>query len=121
MDAYGIDRSNYAIRCAPTEILNRVAVRDARELDYYDDNEFDLVLGINVIENLPLDECRKIIQQIERIGKNKFMRLDAWRNEEEKKMMENWAFTAITYLQPKDWINVLKNEGYTGEVYWFFP
>ena len=121
IDAYGIDISEYAIGCSPPEIRDRLKVRDVRNLYVYGHEEFDLVTVFGAIENLPLDECKNIIREIQRISKNAYIRLDAYRNEEERKRMEDWAFTAITYLHVDDWKKVFEEVGYTKDYYWFWP
>ena len=123
MDAYGLDVSEYAIRCCPPEIMPYVLQRDVRTMYQlvYDDNEFDLVTAISVVETLREPECREVIREIQRIGKNAFLKVDAWRNEEEKQRMIDWGITGITMMSTDDWKQLFKEEGYKGDYYWFIP
>ena len=41
---------------------------DAKNLNY-EDNSFDLVISITTIHNLDFDECKKSLQEIERVSK----------------------------------------------------
>ena len=121
MDAYGIDISKYAIECSPPEIRDRLFVNDARNLHIFKDKEFNLVISINTIHNLKEDECRKAIREIQRIGKNAFIVVDSYRNEEEKERMLEWNMTGETIKSDKGWIEMFKEEGYTGDYSWFIP
>ena len=121
MDAYGIDISEYAINCVPTEVKDRVHVRDVRDLSIYKDKEFDLVLGLNVLENMEEQETRACLREIERIGKNSYLKLDSWRNDEEKQRFMEWNITPTTYGSTEYWMNMFDEEGFTGDYYWFIP
>ena len=51
---------------------------DAKNLNY-EDNSFDLVISITTIHNLDFDECKKSLQEIERVSKkHKFITVDAF-------------------------------------------
>lgn len=121
MDATGIDISEYAINCSPPEIRNNLVAFDTRDLTWVVDKEFDLVLAINVLENLEESDCRKAIREIQRIGKNAFLRLDAWHNTEEKQRMMDWHLTGVTLMSTDDWEQLFKEEGYKGDYFWFIP
>jgi SAM-dependent methyltransferase len=118
-DVRGIDVSSYAIEHAKEEVREFVQVADAMQLPY-PDNSFDLVISINTIHNLPLDQCKQALREIQRVSKkNAFVTMDAWRNEAEKKAMLAWNLTALTYMHVDDWKKVFDEVGYTGDYYWF--
>jgi len=121
MDAEGIDISPYAIGCSPPEIRSRLMVWDVRDLWIFRDKEFDLVISINTIHNLPEKDCRKAIREIQRIGKNAFIVMDSYRNDEEKQRMLEWNITGETIKSSDGWKKMFKEEGYTGDFYWFIP
>jgi hypothetical protein len=117
----GIDVSSYAIENALPEVRDIVSIGDAKDLSQFDNNEFDLVISINTVHNLKLDECRKALQEIERVGQNKFITVDAWRTDEEKEAMLAWNLTANTMMSVNDWERFFRTSGYTGDYYWFMP
>jgi ubiquinone/menaquinone biosynthesis C-methylase UbiE len=117
----GIDISPYAIKNAKEEIKPYLNVGNAKDLGEFKDKEFDLVTSITTIHNLEIDECKKAIMEIERVGKNKFITVDAWRNEEEKNRMNAWNLTAKTFMSTDNWKKLFKEVGYTGDYYWFIP
>ena len=80
----GIDISSYAIDNAMASVQDFIHVGNAKELPYRD-NSFDLVISINTVHNLPLDDCKQAIQEIQRVSRNhSFITMDAWRTEEER-------------------------------------
>lgn len=117
----GIDISDYAISNAMDEIKPFVQVANAKKLPFQD-KSFDLVISINTVHNLPLEECKDAIREIQRVSKtNSFLTVDAFRNEEEKKRMDMWNLTALTYMSVSEWEKLFKEVGYTGDYYWFIP
>lgn len=92
----GLDISEYSINHAMDghtdpkakgEVLPFMIKASADELPY-PDNSFDVVLAINTIHNLPIEKCKKAIQEMIRVSKNKekiFIQVDTYRNENEKK------------------------------------
>ncbi len=120
-DIKGIDISNYAVENSIDEVKNLMSVGNANNLEF-EDNSFDLVISINTIHNLPLEECKKSLQEISRVSKkNSFIIVDSWNNEEEEKRMKAWNLTALTYMSSDDWINLFTELDYTGDFDWFIP
>ena len=121
MDAYGIDISQYAIGCSPPIIRQYLLVGNANDLSRFKDKEFDLVVSITTVHNLLEIECRKAIKEIQRVGKRAWIKVDSYRNSNEKKEMFDWNITAETILSRDDWIKLFKEEGYTGDYWWTLP
>ena len=117
----GIDISKYAIENALNDIKPFIQVANAKKLPYAD-KSFDLVISINTIHNLPLEECKQALREIQRVSKkNAFITVDAYRTEEEKKRMDMWNLTALTYMSVTEWEVLFKEVGYTGDYFWFIP
>lgn len=115
----GIDISEYAIKHAIENVKFFLRVGNAKELPY-EDNSFDLVISINTIHNLPLEECKQALREIQRVTrKHAFVTMDAWRTEEERKRLMKWNLTALTYMHVDDWKKLFAEVGYTGDYYWF--
>lgn len=117
----GVDISRYAIENCLPDLKPFISVANAKQLPF-GDNTFDLVVSINTIHNLPLEECCLALEEIERVSKkNKFIFVDAWRNEEERQNMAKWVLTGLTVLSTAAWKELFKLAGYTGDFYWFTP
>lgn len=120
IEVKGIDVSNYAIENAIESMKPHVQVADAQELPFGDEM-FDLAISINTIHNLEKNECGRALQELERVAKNAFITVDAFRTAEEEKRMYQWNLTAKTILHVEDWIKFFDEVGYTGDYYWFIP
>lgn len=117
----GIDISAYAIDNAMEDIKDFVEVSDCKKLPY-DNHTFDLVISINTIHDVSYKDCKKALQEIERVGRaHKFIVVDAYRNNEEKERIFKWNLTAKTILHTDDWKKLFADGGYTGDYYWFIP
>jgi len=115
----GVDISEYAINNSIPEMVPNVQVANATKLPYEDDS-FDLVISINTVHNLPLEECKQAIREIERVSRgNSFLSVDAWRNEKQHEGMLKWNLTALTYMSVDDWVALFEDVGYTGDYFWF--
>ena len=117
----GIDISEYAIANAKEEIKPFIKVGDARELPFENDS-FDLVISITTVHNLEREGCKKSLQELERVSSGgKFITVDAYFNDEEKKRMDMWNLTALTYMHTDEWKDFFEEAGYTGGYHWFIP
>jgi len=118
LEAFGIDISEYAIKNAEPEVVGRLHVGNAINIPF-PDNSFDCVISINTIHNLNRDDCIKALKEIERLSPGRgYIQVDAYRNESERKLFEDWMLTAKTYGKPEDWIEILNEAGYTGKYFW---
>jgi len=117
----GIDISQYSIENTIEDMQVYVQVADAKELPFEDDS-FDLVIAINTIHNLPLEECKTSIREIQRVSrKHAFLTVDAWRNDEDERRMKNWNLTGLTMMHVDDWEALFTECGYTHDYFWFIP
>jgi ubiquinone/menaquinone biosynthesis C-methylase UbiE len=79
------------------------------------------VTAINTIHNLPLDDCKRAISEIQRVSKkHAFIVVDAWRNDEERERHEKWILTCETAMHVDDWKSLFDAIGYTGDYFWTF-
>jgi ubiquinone/menaquinone biosynthesis C-methylase UbiE len=117
----GLDISCYAVDNAMEDVRDRIVVGNAHMLPW-ENNSFDAVISINTIHNLERDECAQALREIERVSRGKsFITVDAYRNAEERKLMEAWNLTAKTMMHVDEWVRFFHQVGYTGDYYWFIP
>lgn len=117
----GIDVSQYAKDHAYGGVGSQIDIGCAAKLPY-PDKSFDLVLSINSVHNLPLEDCKQALREIERVSRaHKFITVDAWRTEEEHQRLLDWILTAETYMSVDDWHKLFAEVGYTGDSWWFIP
>ena len=115
----GIDISEYAIEHAMEAVEPFLRAGNANELPYAD-GSFDLVISINTVHNLPLEECKQALREIQRVSrKHVFVTMDAWRTKQERENLKKWNLTAFTYMSTDDWKKLFAEVGYSGDFYWF--
>lgn len=117
----GIDISEYGIANTMEDVKPYVQVGNAKSLPFTD-KSFDVVISINTIHNLVRYECATALREIERVSRRgSFITVDAYRNDEEKDLMEAWNLTAKTFMHVDEWKTFFDSVGYTGDYYWFIP
>jgi SAM-dependent methyltransferase len=114
VEVHGIDVSQYAIDNAKEEIKDRLQIGNAAELPF-GDNAFDLVISINVLHNLHNYELDRALREIERVGKNKYVCVESYRNETEKANLLYWQVTCESFCTPEEWQWWFRQTGYTGD------
>ena len=115
----GIDISQYACEHALDDMKPFIRVGSAVSLPF-PDKAFDLVISINTVHNLPIEECKRSLREIQRVTRrHAFVTMDAWRSEAERERLMKWNLTALTYMQVDDWKKLFLGIGYTGDYYWF--
>lgn len=116
---FGIDVSTYAIDNSKSEIKNKLKQGSATKLPWEDDY-FDLVLSINTLHNLYCFELDQAIKEIERVGKNKYICVESYNNEEQKANLLYWQVTCEAFNTPEEWRWWFSNCDYTGDYSFIF-
>ncbi|MFA6119441.1 MAG: class I SAM-dependent methyltransferase [Parachlamydiales bacterium] len=103
LEVHGIDISKYAIDNSISEIRANLRIGHAKKLPY-ENNEFDLVISLNTLHNLPCYELEVSLKEIERVAKkNKYLVVESYRNEEEKVNLLYWQLTCESFFSPEEW------------------
>ena len=58
---------------------------------------------------------KKAILEINRVGKQAYIVVESYRNEEELFNLQCWALTAETIMDTESWKWILKKSGYLGD------
>lgn len=111
----GTEVSDYAIECTMPSVKPFVQKAPFTALPFAD-NEFDFVIAIGPVYSLNLADAIKCLQEIQRVGKGKsFITLGAYETEEDLRLFRYWTLLGCTVLSKKDWVEVLRHVGYTGD------
>lgn len=111
----GFDISKYSIENSKPEIRNELFVHKAQDKYPFHEKEFDLVISITTLHNLQVDELKSVLKEIERVGKNKYLVVESYRNESELFNLQCWALTCESFFRPNGWIWIFNEFGYTGD------
>jgi ubiquinone/menaquinone biosynthesis C-methylase UbiE len=118
LEVAGLDISAYALQNAMESVRPYLLHGTADALPFAP-KSFDLVISINTVHNLELEPCIRGIREMERVSRrHKYLQVDSWLNEEQRRDFERWQLTARTYFDPDGWRRVFATAGYTGEYYW---
>ena len=111
----GIDISKYGLKNSKKEISQFLFKADLRKKLKFKSKEFDFVFSINTLHNLEINHLIQAIKEMERVGKKHFICSESYRNEKELFNLQCWALTCESFFSKKEWVWLLKNNGYTGD------
>ncbi len=111
----GLDSSKYALQNAKEEVRENLFNFPAQEPYPFKDDEFDLVISITTLHNLFINDLKAALQEIERVGKNKYLAVESYRNEEELFNLQCWALTCEAFFTPAEWTWLFGEFGYSGD------
>ena len=111
----GFDISKHGLANAKEEIRDNLFRYRAQDAYPFGDKSFDLVISLTTLHNLRLFELKTALAEIERVGKNKYVMLESYRNELELFNLECWALTAESFFDTAEWIWLYEHFGYTGD------
>lgn len=67
IEAEGFDISLYALSLVPAEIMERIYYADVCDLGFIEDNEYDLVVIIDVLEHIAEEDVDKAVSELVRV------------------------------------------------------
>ena len=111
----GFDISMHGLSDAKEEIRDNLLRYRAQDCYPYGDKQFDLVISLGCIHNLRIFELETAVKEIERVGKNKYIMVESYRNEQELFNLQCWALTAESFFDTAEWIWLYNHFGYTGD------
>jgi SAM-dependent methyltransferase len=114
IEVTGLDISSYAIANAKEEIRDRIKLGNATALPF-PDKSFDLVFSLTTLHNLHNYDLDKALREVERVGRNKYICVESYRDEQEKANLLYWQVTCETFCTPEEWDWWFRLTGYTGD------
>lgn len=116
----GCDISDYAIGSSLSAVRGDLWVQDVREKMKYEDNHFDLSISLATFHNLSLVDLVPTLREFERVGRDKYLMVESYRDETELFNLQCWALTAESFFTPEEWRWVFDQSGYTGDYEFIF-
>lgn len=118
LEVVGLDISAYAINNAHGETRSKMVMGSCDRLPFAD-RSFALAMAINTVHNLDQKGCANALKEMQRVAPNGgFVQVDAYRDETERQVFEDWMLTARTYLMPHEWRAMFNETGYKGDYCW---
>ena len=111
----GFDISKHGLENAKEEIKDALFIHRAQDPYPYQDNEFDLVISLGCIHNLRIFELETALKEIERVGRQGYIMMESYRNEQEQFNLQCWALTCESFFDTEEWIWIFEHFGYTGD------
>ncbi|HWQ66897.1 MAG TPA: class I SAM-dependent methyltransferase [Methanospirillum sp.] len=120
LEIQGFDISDHGLQCRHPDFSGHLFQHRAQDRFPFDDNEFDLVISLGCLHNLRIFELKDALHEIERVGKQKFIMVESYRNELELFNLECWALTAESLFDTDEWIWLFDLFGYNGDYEFIF-
>lgn len=111
----GFDVSDYGLDTAKPEVKPFLFRHRAQDAFPFADNEFDLVISLNTLHNLPPQEVVAALKEMQRVGKNQYLVVESFKDAEELFNLQCWALTCETFLRPDGWAWLYDLAGYAGD------
>ena len=111
----GFDTSKHALEEAHPDFSGTLFNYHAQDAYPFGDSEFDLVISLATLHNLRIFELKSALTEIERVGKQKFIMLESYRNEQELFNLQCWALTAESFFDIAEWVWLYRHFGYSGD------
>lgn len=111
----GFDTSRHGLADAPEGIRDCLTRYRAQDRYPWGDGEFDLVLSLGCLHNLRLFELSGALAEVERVGRQGYIMVESYRNEQELFNLQCWALTAESFFDTAEWIWLYNHFGFTGD------
>jgi len=111
----GFDISKHGLADAKEEVRDDLFRYRAQDRYPWGDDYFDLVISLGCLHNLRIFELETAVKEIQRVGKQKYIMLESYRNELEQFNLQCWALTAESFFDTAEWIWLYNHFGYSGD------
>lgn len=119
-EVVGLDISQYALENSHPSIKKHLNQHNiANELPFKD-SSFDLVLSLMTLHNLNLIDVESSLKEINRVGKNAYITVESYRNNQELFNLQCWALTCKSFFSPEEWEYLFSRCNYTKDFEFLF-
>lgn len=117
LEIVGFDISEHGLASNTEEVKAKATLFRYRAQDAlpFGDKHFDLVISLATLHNLRIFELKTALAEIERVGKQAYVMLESYRNEQELFNVQCWALTCESFFDTAEWIWLYRHFGYTGD------
>jgi len=115
IQVHGFDISNYALARTKPLVRKNLYKHDAKKKFRYSNNYFDLVISLATLHNLEINHLFNSLKEIQRVGKEKYVMVESYRDDNELFNLQCWALTCASFFDVKEWQWIFKHVGYNGD------
>jgi SAM-dependent methyltransferase len=115
LELVGFDISRHGLANAHPDSKARLFRHRAQDPYPFPDKHFDLVISLGCLHNLRVFELQTALAEIERVGKQGYVMLESYRNEQELFNVQCWALTCESFFDSAEWVWLYEHFGYTGD------
>lgn len=116
----GLDISAYAIEHAKQEVRPFLRVGSAADPLPFESGSFDLAISFATLHNLGIADLWTALGEMERVAHQKYLMVEAYRNEREKMNLLYWQLTCLSFFSVQDWEWIFNRTGYRGDYGFIF-
>ena len=109
----GFDVSDWGLGCAPDLVKPHLQLHSAQAPYPYGDQSFDLVISLGTLHNLRLPDLQRALPEIERVGRQAYVMLESYRNDQELFNLQCWALTCESFFDADTWVWLYQHFGYS--------
>jgi SAM-dependent methyltransferase len=115
LELVGFDISQHGLASRHPDFKGTLVRYRAQDPFPWGDRHFDLVISLGCLHNLRIFELKIAVGEIERVGRQKYIMVESYRNEQELFNLQCWALTAEAFFDTASWIWLYSHFGYTGD------
>lgn len=120
LQLHGIDISLHGLEHRHPELRGDFRRHRAQDPLPWADGYFDLVISLNTLHNLRIFELAESLGEIQRVGRQGYLLVESYRNEEELFNLQCWALTCESFFDVDEWLWVYERFGYRGDYEFIF-
>lgn len=115
LELYGIDISQHGLDSKIPELVADLRILRCQDKLPWSTNYFDLTFSLGTFHNLHLPDLNKALLEMSRVGRQNYLMVESFRNEQEQFNLECWALTAETIINVDSWKWMFDQSGYIGD------
>lgn len=115
LELVGFDISRHGLASVLPECKASFHRYRAQDAYPFGDKAFDLVISLGALHNLRIFELQTALQEIQRVGRQGYIMLESYRNEQELFNLQCWALTCESFFDTAEWIWLYRHFGYMGD------
>lgn len=120
LQLFGTDISQPGLDSRHPDLQADLRIHPAQSPLPFHDQSFDLVISLNAFHNLRIFELETAIKEMSRLGKQGYLLLESYRNEQELFNLQCWALTCESFFDVEEWVWLYDRFGYKGDYEFIF-